>query len=66
VGGVFGNADESENIKTSAISPQELMRRIRSGEINDMKTMLAGYWLMENRTRLQKAYAPKGPEIPKP
>jgi ADP-ribose pyrophosphatase len=61
-GGVFGNEDEKENIKTSAVTSDELMRRIRSGDINDMKTMLAGYWLMENRARLQKAHAVANPK----
>ena len=62
VGGVFGNEDENENIKTSAITSDELMRRIKSGEINDMKTMLAGYWLMENRDSLRKTCAPSPPK----
>ena len=66
VGGIHGNADEHENIKTSAVSSDEFMKRIRSGNINDMKTMLAGYWLMENRDRLRKAYAPKTPKGPTP
>lgn len=58
VGGVFGNTHEKENIKTSAVSSDEFLRRIRSGEINDMKTMIAGYWLLEHREALKQKYAP--------
>ena len=32
------------------------MAMIKSGEINDLKTMVAGYWLMENKLALQLEY----------
>jgi ADP-ribose pyrophosphatase len=55
-GGIHGNADELENIKTTVLSSAEFMEKIKSGEINDLKTMVAGYWLMENRPALQLEY----------
>jgi ADP-ribose pyrophosphatase len=55
-GGIHGNADELENIKTTVVSSVEFMDMIKSGEINDLKTMVAGYWLMENKPALQLEY----------
>lgn len=52
-GGVHGNADEQENIKTVVLKAEEFFRRLREGEVTDLKTMVAGYWLIENRARLQ-------------
>lgn len=52
-GGIHGNEDEKENIKTTIMKSDEFMDKIRSGEINDLKTMVAGYWLMENKLQLQ-------------
>jgi ADP-ribose pyrophosphatase len=52
-GGIHGNADEKENIKTTVLSSAEFMARIKSGEINDLKTIVAGYWLNENKLALQ-------------
>ena len=60
-GGIHGNADERENIKSTVLSADEFFRQVRSGEMNDLKTLVAGYWLMENRPALQLKYnaAPK-------
>jgi ADP-ribose pyrophosphatase len=55
-GGIHGKADEMENIKSTVMTSQEFMDKIKSGEINDMKTQLAGYWLMENKLALQLEY----------
>lgn len=55
-GGIHGNADELENIKTTVLTSSEFMAQIESGEINDMKTIIAGYWLMENKLQLQLDY----------
>ena len=52
-GGIHGNAGEDENIKTVVMAADEFFRRLREGEITDLKTMVAGYWLIENRARLQ-------------
>jgi ADP-ribose pyrophosphatase len=52
-----GNVDEQENIRTTILSSRKLINRIRSGDINDMKTVVAGYWLMANRARLRRVQA---------
>jgi ADP-ribose pyrophosphatase len=54
---IHGNAAEHENIRTTLLSSRQLMNRIRRGEVNDMKTLLAGYWLMANRAQLLRAHA---------
>lgn len=56
-GGIHGNEDEKENIKTTLMSSDELMEKIKSGEINDLKTMVAGYWLAENKESLKGLHA---------
>jgi len=48
-----GNPAEGEDIRTSLLTPRRLMSAIKRGEINDMKTMLAAYWLTANRARLR-------------
>ncbi|HYD19333.1 MAG TPA: NUDIX domain-containing protein [Patescibacteria group bacterium] len=55
-GGIHGLAEEGENIKTTVLKSDEFMAQIRSGEINDLKTIVAGYWLMENKLQLQLDY----------
>lgn len=54
---IHGNAHENENIRTTIQSSRRFMNRIRRGEIKDMKTILAGYWLMANRARLRREQA---------
>jgi ADP-ribose pyrophosphatase len=58
-GGVHGLETESENIKAVILKSDEFLRRVRAGEITDLKTIVAGYWLAENRDRLQQQYNPK-------
>lgn len=68
-GGIHGLAEEHENIKAVVLKADEFLRRVRAGEITDLKTLVAGYWLAENKDRLQKQYAPKsaqGAAKPKP
>jgi ADP-ribose pyrophosphatase len=45
-GGTFGTG-ESEDTLVVVLPAQTLIDRVRSGEINDFKTLLAGYWLAE-------------------
>lgn len=52
-GGIHGKEEEKENIRTTILKSGAFMAKIKSGEINDLKTMVAGYWLMENRLQLQ-------------
>ncbi len=58
-GGVHGKEDEGESIKTVIKSADDFIADVKSGELTDMKTVLAGYWLEANRERLQKEHAAK-------
>lgn len=60
-GGVHGKEEEREDIRTVVLSSDDFLRRLRAGEITDLKTMVAGYWLADNRQRLQQEYAQKPP-----
>lgn len=51
-GGVHGKVDEQEDILTVVLPAPEFIDRVRRGEITDLKTMVAGYWLAEYRSRL--------------
>jgi ADP-ribose pyrophosphatase len=46
-GGVHGNAAEQEDILTVVMPAQIFIERVRKGEINDLKTLVAGYWFAE-------------------
>lgn len=46
-GGVHGNATESEDILTVVVPAKRFVERVRSGDINDLKTLVAGYWFAE-------------------
>ncbi len=46
-GGVHGNASEDEDILTVVLPANLFIERVRSGEINDLKTLVAGYWFAE-------------------
>jgi ADP-ribose pyrophosphatase len=48
-GGVHGNATENEDILTIVLPATVFIERVRSGEINDLKTLVAGYWFAEHR-----------------
>ena len=52
-GGVHGHAQEREDILTVVLSATEFISRVRHGQITDLKTMIAGYWLDEHRERLR-------------
>ncbi|MBN1236893.1 MAG: NUDIX domain-containing protein [Gammaproteobacteria bacterium] len=54
-GGVHGSPHESEDILTVVLPAQEFVDRVRQGELNDMKTLLAGYWFAEYRERKRSA-----------
>lgn len=53
-GGVHGNADETEDTLAVVLSADEFIERVRGGAITDLKTLVAGYWLAENRARLRR------------
>jgi ADP-ribose pyrophosphatase len=46
-GGVHGNATENEDILTVVLPAKVFIDRVRSGDINDLKTLVAGYWFAE-------------------
>jgi ADP-ribose pyrophosphatase len=46
-GGVHGEAHTNEDILTSVLPAQLFIDRVRRGEINDLKTLVAGYWFAE-------------------
>jgi ADP-ribose pyrophosphatase len=48
-GGVHGNAAEQEDILTVVLPAKVFIDRVRSGDINDLKTLVAGYWFAERR-----------------
>ncbi|PZN29601.1 MAG: ADP-ribose diphosphatase [Proteobacteria bacterium] len=53
-GGVHGNRDEHEDIAVVVLPLATFLERVRSGAITDLKTLYAGYWLAENRTRFHE------------
>jgi ADP-ribose pyrophosphatase len=53
-GGVHGNADEQEEIRTVVLPAAEFVDLVKGGAINDMKTALAGWWFSEYRARLHE------------
>ena len=46
-GGVHGNAKEQEDILTVVLPAGVFIERVRSGDISDLKTLVAGYWFAE-------------------
>jgi ADP-ribose pyrophosphatase len=46
-GGVHGNAEENEDILTVVLPAQVFIDRVRRGDINDLKTLVAGYWFAD-------------------
>ena len=46
-GGVHGNATEHEDILTVVLPAKVFIERVRNGNINDLKTLVAGYWFAE-------------------
>jgi ADP-ribose pyrophosphatase len=50
-GGVHGNSDESEDILTVVVPARVFIGRVQNGAINDLKTLVAGYWFAERQRR---------------
>lgn len=48
-GGVHGNPDEQEDILTVVLPADEFIDRARRGDITDLKTLVAAYWLAQHR-----------------
>jgi ADP-ribose pyrophosphatase len=49
-GGIYGT-DASEDTLVVVLPVQRFLDRVRSGEVTDFKTLLAGYWLAERLKR---------------
>jgi ADP-ribose pyrophosphatase len=52
-GGVHGNADEHEDVRVVVMPASEFIDRAKRGDIDDMKTILAAWWLADHRARLR-------------
>lgn len=52
-GGVHGNPGEDEDIRTVVLRADDFIARAKRGDITDMKTVLAAWWLEEERGRLR-------------
>jgi ADP-ribose pyrophosphatase len=48
-GGVHGNREENEDILSVVLSAKVFIERVRNGDINDLKTLVAGYWFAERQ-----------------
>jgi ADP-ribose pyrophosphatase len=48
-GGVHGNGEEHEDILTVVLPARVFVARVRAGEINDLKTLVAGYWFADRQ-----------------
>lgn len=46
-GGIHGNVAENEDILSVVLPAQAFIERVRTGDINDLKTLVAGYWFAE-------------------
>lgn len=51
-GGIHGNAAEQEDILTLVLPAKVFIERVRTGDINDLKTLVAGYWFAERHAEL--------------
>jgi ADP-ribose pyrophosphatase len=56
-GGVHGHAAEGEDIKSVIVKSDDFIKHAESGALKDMKSLVAAFWLANNKTRLQSLYA---------
>jgi ADP-ribose pyrophosphatase len=59
VGGIFGLAEEDEDIRVHVVSFDDAMLMIESGQINNAAAIIAIQWLALNRSRVDLAWLPK-------
>ena len=50
-GGIYGIATEREETLAVILPAQTFIARVRQGEVNDLKTLVAGYWFAERHAR---------------
>jgi ADP-ribose pyrophosphatase len=48
-GGVHGDKEQHEDILTVVLPAAVFLARVRAGEINDLKTLVSGYWFAERQ-----------------
>lgn len=48
-GGVHGNRSENEDILSVVMPAKVFIERVRNGDVNDLKTLVAGYWFAERQ-----------------
>lgn len=53
-GGIHGAPTQREQTLAVVLPAQVFIERVRSGAINDFKTLVAGYWFAERRTTAVK------------
>lgn len=58
--GVFGVAEEAEDIKTRLVGFDELMAMTRDGRVQNAPLMISALWLAAERARLRSVPRPKG------
>jgi ADP-ribose pyrophosphatase len=59
VGGVFGLAEEDEDIRAHVVSFNDAMLMVESGQINNAAAIIALQWLALNRERVDRAWLPQ-------
>ena len=60
VGGVFGLAEEDEDIRVHVVPFDDAMLMIESGQINNAAAIIALQWLALNRSRVDQAWLSQG------
>ena len=58
-GGVFGLAEEDEDIRVHVVSFDDAMLMIETGQINNAAAIIALQWLASNRSRVELAWLPQ-------
>ncbi len=58
VGGIYGLADEGEDIRVSAVSYDEAVAMLGNGRIKSASPIIALQWLMLHRERLRQQWLP--------
>lgn len=51
-GCIHRNPEEREDIRVVVSPASDFIDRVRRGDITDLKTLVAGYWLADNREAL--------------
>lgn len=62
-GGVHGHASEGESIRTIVTPAADFIAKADSGELTDLKTLTAAFWLDRNRDKIRLEFSqgrPKG------